>query len=64
MKRASWWRKGVERGLYIGGEGLARGYLRRAELTAEKFVPDGLSGRRAEAITGQAIWGGGGETGI
>ncbi len=26
--------------LLIGGDGLARGYLKRAELTAEKFVPD------------------------
>jgi amino acid adenylation domain-containing protein len=35
---------GVAGELYIGGAGLARGYWRLAELTAGKFVPDGVSG--------------------
>src|SRR6266480_4715298 len=30
--------------IHIGGAGLGRGYWGRGELTAEKFIPDGVSG--------------------
>ncbi len=41
---------GVTGELYLGGEGLAREYWRRPELTAERFVPDGFSGKQGARL--------------
>ncbi|MEX6633171.1 non-ribosomal peptide synthetase [Hyphococcus lacteus] len=35
---------GIPGEIYIGGAGVARGYLNREDLTAEKFLPDPFSG--------------------
>ncbi|NEQ64995.1 MAG: amino acid adenylation domain-containing protein [Symploca sp. SIO2D2] len=41
---------GVPGELHIGGEGLARGYLNQAELTADKFIPHSFSKKTEDKL--------------
>ncbi|OYD99113.1 non-ribosomal peptide synthetase, partial [Nostoc sp. 'Peltigera membranacea cyanobiont' 232] len=43
---------GVPGELYIGGDGLARDYLNRSELTQDKFIPNPFSGSRGAGEQG------------
>jgi amino acid adenylation domain-containing protein len=46
---------GVAAELYIGGDGLARGYLRRDELTLERFVSSAFHGGKRLYRTGDLV---------
>jgi acyl carrier protein len=41
--------------LYIGGDGLARGYLRRPDLTADRFIPDPCAAGQRLYRTGDGV---------
>lgn len=55
---------GVNGELHVGGAGVSRGYLKRGELTADRFVPDPFSGKAGSRLyrtgdMGRCLSGGG-----
>jgi hypothetical protein len=48
IKKPRFWMRANK--LYIGGAGLARGYWKHPEMTAERFVSDPFSGRSGERL--------------
>jgi non-ribosomal peptide synthetase component F len=42
--------------IFIGGAGVARGYLNRSDLTAQKFVPNSPARIRMPGCTGPVTW--------
>jgi acyl-CoA synthetase (AMP-forming)/AMP-acid ligase II len=47
---------GVRGELYVGGDGVARGYLKQPELTAEKFVPSPFAEEEGRGIRGERLY--------
>ncbi|OED49638.1 hypothetical protein AB838_06170 [Rhodobacteraceae bacterium (ex Bugula neritina AB1)] len=46
---------GTEGELFVGGDGVALGYLNQAELTAERFLPDPFTGKGRMYRTGDLV---------
>jgi surfactin family lipopeptide synthetase A len=41
---------GVSGSIFIGGNGVSRGYFKRPDLTAEKFIPDFFAGKQGQRL--------------